>query len=253
MKTQAIFLFFILCLFTKLSAQGQYDLQFVTDQDIDCVNDVFYIDIQIKASTPADSFRLYNQNYRFTFDTLTLTNPSLEMELSNSGLEVYPDGTFSVYSAHNLFVLGDVVSYSYTHNGGVGYLLTDNWISIGRVAFDVIDDTACFDLIWNDQNQFPFTYIGGINNNGTTYEADGNSYVDYSACINSLCANCPANLSFSNTIPDGLQLADQSIYSDGTVPSFGNTSFKAGQIIELGAGFSVEPLAIFSAEIEGCN
>lgn len=253
MKNLSILLLFILGTTMKLFAQGEYDLQLVIGQDTDCTNDIFYVDIQIKSTTSADTFRLYNQNYRFTFDTLVLANPRLEAELSNSGLEVYADGSYSVYSAHTLYVLGDVASYSYTFNGGVGYLMTDEWLSIGRVAFDIIDDSGCINLNWNDQTQFPFTYIGAINSDGTTYEVAANSYTGFSACVSSLCANCPANLSFSNAIPDGLHLADQSISAAGTVTSFTNISFKAGQIIELVPGFSVELSAVFSVEIEGCS
>ncbi len=77
------------------------------------------------------------------------------------------------------------------------------------------------------------------------YDQNGN-LVDCSGSV------CPTTLDAANILTGNYQ-AGISINSDGTVPSSNTTSFKAGQIIILDSGFSVEPNAEFSAEIEACG
>ncbi len=240
-------------IFTQLSAQGLYDLRLVNVQEADCENDVFYIDIQIKAASPSDTFRLSAANYRFNFDTQIINNPRLETELANSGLEIYPDNSYSLYSPHSINTSIGILSYNYLLEDGVGHLVSNDWLSIGRIAFDIVNNAGCATLIWNNQSQHPNTFVSAIHHDGSTYEVDGNNYINSSVCINIICPICPASLTFSGVIPNGSYLASQTIEVDGTMQNNGNLSLKAGQLIILEKGFSVEPLAIFSAEIEGCG
>lgn len=245
-----------LCAMSKGFAQanGQYDLQLVSVQPTDCDNNIFYIDLQVRASSATTVFRISDQNYRFEYDPSILTNPRIETELTFSALVVSTDGSVSFFTDHTLNgSLGTVVSYSFELAGGAGYPIGMDWVPVGRVAFDILDPDACIDLTWNDKNYFPPTYVGGIND-GNLYSADEGNYLDFSACIDALCVeSCPATLSISDAIADGTYLADLSITSDGIVPASGAVSFKAGQEIELGMGFSVKLQADFSAEIEGCT
>jgi len=246
----------VLCATSKGFAQAneQYDLRLVSIQPTDCDNNIFYVDIQVRASGTATGFWISDQNYRFRFDPSVLANPRIETELVFSGFVPLLDGTASFFTTHTLNgSLGPVVSYNFELAGGDGYFIGMDWVSAGRVAFDILDPAACIDLTWNDKNYFPPTYVGGIDD-GNLYNVDEGDYLDFSACIDALCAeSCPANLSISNTITDGTYLADLNVISDGIVREGTVVSFKAGQEIQLNTGFSVELQSDFSAEIEGCT
>lgn len=232
---------------------GQYDVRLVEEQSIDCDNNVLYVDIELRASSLSTPYRLADQNYRFTYDLAVLSNPRLEQELDISGFIVGSDGNGSFYGAHTLTgTLGEVISYNVELAGGTGYLMDTTWLSIGRMAFDIIDPTGCINLDWIDESSFPPTYVGEIDN-GNLFKADEGVYGSFSGCVDDLCAeDCPVLLGLPGAVPDGTYSAKISVYSDGIIMPGSNVSFKAGNDITLDVGFSVEPQADFSAEIEGC-
>ncbi len=123
--------------------------------------------------------------------------------------------------------------------------------SDGTIDLTVIGGTAPYNYFWTneatseDQNNLPAgTYSVLIT------DANGCSSA-YTAEVQEDC--CPATLLIPGNIPSNLYQAGQSITSNGTVPPGGTVDFKAGQIISLISGFTVQPQADFSAEIEGCN
>ena len=243
----------ILFAFTCSIAQtGQYDVRFFQDPSFQCDSSVVYFDIQIKASNASTVFRLSEQNYRFSYDTLALANPRIDQELDISG--VVNDGIgVSVYDVHSLEgSLAHIISYNVELLSGEGYLLTDSWISVGRIAFDIVDAVGCVNLNWFTQTEYPITFIGQIDN-GVRSVANEGSYTDYLVCLPDVCAACPPTLSLSGIIMSDTYQADVSITSDGTIPVGEVVNYKAGDIILLDSGFSVEGQVDFSAEISDCN
>ncbi len=255
MKTLTTLALLILTSFTYIFAQttAQYDVQLVQEHPFQCGDGTIYFDIQVKASNAGSTFRLAEQNYRFDYDLSVLSNPRIDQELDISG--AVPDGIgTSLYIPHTLTgSLGPTVCYNVSLSSGAGYLLTNSWVSVGRVAFDIINTIGCVDLVWRTQNSFPITYVGEIYNNGELRIANEGTYNDFSGCLSNLCASCPANLNLSYVIPDNLYQADISVTSDGTVPDGGTVDYRAGNIITLDVGFTAEDQADFSAVIEGCN
>lgn len=255
MKVRTMVVLLGLCLMGKVFAQpnSQCDVRLASEQATDCDNDIFYVDIQVRASSPAAAFRISDQNYRFLFDMGILANPRIEAELALSGLVVPGDGSVSVYGDHTLTgSLGPTVSYNVQLDGGDGYLIDTSWVSIGRIAFDILNPSACIDLTSNSQDFFPPTYVGGIDGNGTLYQVGEGAYVDFSECVEALCETCPTALSVPGTIESGTYQADVRVYSTGTVSVGKTVAFKAGSEVVMDAGFSVNAQADFSAEIEGC-
>ncbi len=239
--------------FSCLTAQtGQYDVRFFQEPSFECDSNVIYFDIQLKASNIGTTFRLSEQNYRFGYDTLAFANPRIDQELDISG--VVNDGIgISVYDIHSLEgSLAHIISYNVELLSGEGYPLTDTWMSVGRIAFDIIDPTACINLIWFTHADYPITYIGQIDN-GVRSNVDEGNYNNYSVCLPAVCESCPSSLSLSSVIVDDTYQADISITSDGTVPNGGVVNYKAGDVILLDSGFTVENQAEFSAEISECN
>lgn len=96
------------------------------------------------------------------------------------------------------------------------------------------------------------TDANGINQS-LTLQINGQTPI-YDASGNLLCGNlCPVFLAPSGFTTTGLYSADHSIDADATVPTGNNTEYTAGQVIKLDQGFTVQPNAEFSAEIEDCN
>jgi len=246
---------FVLTLFTLtfLNAQtGQYDVRLVQQHPFQCGDASIYFDIEIKSSSAGTAFRVSEQNYRFDYDSLVLTNPRIHQELGLSGM--VNDGIgLSAYDTHTLNgTLGAVVSYNVELMSGAGLAIFNAWKPVGRIAFDIIDATACVNLVWRTHADFPITFISEVKN-GVLFEVAEGNYNNYSGCLSSICLSCPTALNLPNIIPDNTYQADVSITSDGTVPTSGNVDYKAGNVILLDSGFSVEPQADFSAVIDDCN
>ncbi len=139
-------------------AQGEYQVRF-NNKQADCDRGVVTVDLEIKASTSA--INLTEQNYRFTFNNDALANPRILQELAISGMT----GS-SIYAAHTLKgSVSNIVSYNVELAGGDGFELNNDWVTVGRVAFDIMDDTRCMGLTWNNENTFPPTFIGEMVSN----------------------------------------------------------------------------------------
>ncbi len=177
------------CVGTPISGNGQFDVQFTSTQVADCENNTAYFDIEVRASSAANAFNIAEQNYRFTFDNTVLDNPSIETELTLSGSVTDAGGT-SFYAPHTLLgSSGDVVSYNVELGAGPGYMVGTDWVSVGRLSFDILDVTGCFDLTWNGSNDFPSTFISEKVSNELLTATEG-TYTDIATCIVDLC-NCP--------------------------------------------------------------
>lgn len=191
----------VMFLALSLSLYGQsgaYDVQFNMNS-IDCNTNQLFIDIEVKAPDAGTSFNMSEQNYRFSFTREALANPTIVQELTISGALSDSNGDFSAYNPHNLNGSADtVVSYNVELAFGTGYYIGTEWVSVGRIAFDVIDADACMELIWHDHapESFPPTFIGE-KVAANLYEAEETTYGNVSDCIPELCGtNLPIELSY---------------------------------------------------------
>lgn len=253
MKTITTFTLILCALTYSIAQTGQFDVRVIKQHPFQCGDASIYFDIEVKASSPSTAFRVSEQNYRFDYDSLVITNPRIHQELGLSG--IISDGVgVSSYDTHTLHgTLGGTLSYNVELLSGAGVAIFNDWKPIGRVSFDIINPTGCVNLIWRTHADFPITFISEVVSSGDIIEADEGNYYNYSGCLSTICSSCPAVLNLSNIIPDNTYKADLSISSDGTVPTSGNVGYEAGNVILLDSGFSVEPQADFSAVIDDCN
>jgi len=159
---------------TLVSAADEYDVRF---HNLTCDGDKVYVDIQVKASNLGESFNLSEQNYRFSFNSEAVQNPTIVQELQISGTV-----NNSFYTEHSLRgSKANIISYNVELAGGEGYLLSDDWVGVGRVAFDVVDNAECMELTWKTPGQFPPTYVGKATDNTRT-GAKGMNFNDLENC-----------------------------------------------------------------------
>jgi len=136
-----------------VSAADEYDVRF---HNATYDGTKVHVDIQVKASNLSETFNLSEQNYRFSFNAEAITNPTIVQELQISGAV-----NSSFYAQHSLRgSKANIISYNVELAGGEGYLLNDDWVGVGRLAFDVVDNTQCLELTWQTPGQFPPTYVG---------------------------------------------------------------------------------------------
>ena len=187
---------YLIALFT-LSAFGMHaqdgvsEVRFAITEDATCEAPyAMVVDLEVKAAE-GSSFFMSEQNYRFSFNRDALANPTIAEQIL---VGFIPGGPglfgFTLYSPHNLTgSLDTVVSYNIELQGGDGVQATDDkWISVGRVGFDVLDASACYDLEFHSQDVFPSTFVGEIYNNGTIRViTEESNYGNIGGCIADLC------------------------------------------------------------------
>ncbi len=86
--------------------------------------------------------------------------------------------------------------------------------------------------------------------------SDGNNFdmpwEDFCANGAAACESCPSDLNLSNPLITRAYQAGTTLSSESTAPAGTDVQFKAGDVILLDKGFSIEPGSSFSGEIEDC-
>ncbi len=179
MRKIAILLLTMLTVSTaSIGQNGQYDvrLQF---NNYDCDAQELLIDIDVKASSVDNAFRIAEQNYRFSFNASVIDDVRIVSEGTLSGyIEAEGELGYSSYSTHNIEgTLGNVVSYNIELTGGDGVLVDTAWVNVGTLAFHVFNPYDTFDLNWSTQSDFPPTVIIG-NFENELFEVAGGMYTN---------------------------------------------------------------------------
>ncbi len=171
---------------TIILAQPNSEVRLIMNEPADCINNIMYLDIEVRAASIEDTFRVSGQNYRFSFDGDLVGDPKIETELELSGVVTDGTNTVSFYNTHTLVgSLDTIVSYNVEHSGPVGYLITTDWLSIGRVSFDLLTDAGCFNFPVHIAPVFPSTSVSAITPNGLV--PTNITGQDLSACIEDIC------------------------------------------------------------------
>jgi len=175
----------------NFAQDGGADLRFLI-HSLDCENAEICFDIELRASEPGREFYLSEQNYRFGLNREITLNPSLSEELDVSGL-IVGDGTqgYSLYNEHTLTgSLDTIVSYNIELAGGDGiYIGANDYVSVGRICFEVLDFDQIFTLNWI-VGELPPTFVGEMYN-GQRYNVEIVSVLDYYHDFSGVCDNTP--------------------------------------------------------------
>ncbi len=179
LQTLSLLTLSILLFSSGLMAQSdsQYSVRF-TKQEVNCADEIIYLDLEVKALEGQAQYYISDQNYRFSFNRGAVENPRIVQELELSGT-TFSNEYSAFFDAHHLNgSLDTVVSYNVVLSGGTGYPIDDTrWYPVGRIAFDILDQDQCLQLKWHthDPVDFPPTFIGEKVAN-TLFELEEGSY-----------------------------------------------------------------------------
>lgn len=196
--TNALFTFlFSLVTVFAIGQDGEFDVRFDM-HDVDCNAGKIYVNIEVRANSAAGEFNIADQNYRFSYNRAAVVVGSIAIDT------MYLEGFVgtSLYDPHTLNgSIDTVVSYNVVLAGGTGEPVSSNWLTIGRISFDILDADQCLELIWHDHSpaMFPPTFIGE-KFAGSLYEVDEMLYLNNSVCPTPICNALPIELaSFEGT------------------------------------------------------
>ncbi|MEO1435700.1 MAG: T9SS type A sorting domain-containing protein, partial [Bacteroidota bacterium] len=223
--TNKIILFLLVCASAgnPVSAQsGAFDVRFLLN-NYDCNTNEVFIDVEIKAADAASTFRLSDQNYRFSFNRSSVnavwppvfhpnTNPSdrsfyIQEEQEISSFVMDQTGSPSFYSPHTLTgSIDTIVSLNVELSGGSGVMIEEvDWVKVSRLRVNINDPSSCVEFLWHTHapTDFPPTFIGE-KVAGSLFEVTENSYGDLSVCLADLCSTpLPVELTSFEVRPDG--------------------------------------------------
>lgn len=165
-KTMLSLMLMLLATWTIQAQQGQYDVRFV---EVESQAGIALVDVEIKAHAMDKEFYLAEQNFRFSFNEEAVIpystgNPSVSIQQE---FVVSGQVSNSLYAPHHLNgSLNNTISYNVELLGGEGYYITaDEWVKVGRLAFQLTSSNANLNLTWHRIADFPTTYITQKYNN----------------------------------------------------------------------------------------
>jgi len=192
-------------------------------------DNVYTVDIFVKALNPNETVAINEQNYRFDYNKEAIGNPSIVTTTGGLGFSnpVFSDnGNVSFFEVPTLTgSLGNLVSFNIEMSGGAGLALTSEEDTyIGSIAFEVINPSLPYNFNWHhfvgSEENWPPTYIGIQN---STERATGiftdnideanMSAADFTRTATHVCTIKDGALSIA--YPDGPAYEDLFISIDG--------------------------------------
>lgn len=226
-------------------SQALYDVRFNLDS-VDCVNEQVFIDIDVKAPSAANAFRIAEQNYRFSFTRSSIMPASSELYKENLvQFFTAENGSSGFYNNHTLTgSLDTIVSYNVELAGGDGVLVENSWQNVGTLKFDLVSvDNSCLDLIWHDQGIFPPTFISEKNAAGALVPAGESSYTNITnICVSDICNPLPVELTDFTAVDNRDECSVELSWTTAT-----ETDNDFFQIEKSTTGFDYQPIGTIEA------
>jgi len=258
------FLFVILFLTSSLIAS---DIEVKTElSEIDCSlsQSIVYIDILIKrADSRSGDIFLENQNYRFSINSKTLKFGTffIHSEGEISGFTNYADGSYSLFSEHDLNGSTEhIISYNIDYLGGTsGYRLKDEWTKVGTIGATLLTNKECSSTSLLTDSDFPSTVLI-ITKDNKIKEIDKKPTVyNTEYCVSNHCNRCLPYLSL-NSIDQNYTLGELFehkvsgyIEADNRISQQSDIIYNVTDYGLLKPGFEVSTNSTFEVKVEGCQ
>jgi hypothetical protein len=196
---------------TTLSAQnGQFDVRFSV-KNVDCAANKVTILVQVKARDGAHTFKMGDANYRFDYDPRQIANPSIVSQENFSNRVPSSDLNYGPQNLNGSSAGPTVGTVSlntiYTGSAESAKDVSTSWMTVSAIQFDIINATACFNLIWHDDQTFPVTGMNEVvPRAGAVFEYDlyivaaGGYFGNSNVCIPNICTPMIAMNDINTTI-----------------------------------------------------
>jgi gliding motility-associated-like protein len=148
-----------------LAQNGLYDVRILI-KTFDCANNTVIFQVQVRASKQTNKFMLGDANYRFTYDPRQIKHPTLASQDNFSNQSPAMDRN---YGPQNLTgstegstkaILSINCFYSGSSSGAMQ--VDTSWTNVSSIKFDVLDDSKCINIKWNNNNTFPITGMNEV-------------------------------------------------------------------------------------------
>lgn len=187
-----IILVTLICFLTTMLFAQNIDVNIITEPRCDIPNNKHIIDILVQKGNTPNDVNLSTQNYRFSYNTLALSNPVILSNNSdlNFGNPVNSNNgnNTSIFKNPSLIgsTLGEIsLNIDLEEDTDGYYLSTVSSTYICSIQFDIVDGTESINIDWHEKIQHPATLIASKNNNQETIVVQ--EFDDTK--VNS-CANC---------------------------------------------------------------
>ncbi len=228
--TSTLLLYAIILGLTTTSAIGQngsFNTRFLV-KNFDCSNNKIVFQVQVKSPDFDHAFLMGDANFRFDYDPRIINNPQIITQDNFSNQEPALDDNYATQNLNGSSVnaTSGTVSLNIVYSGSQNdaFLVADEWTNVASISFDIVNTTACIDLIWHDDTQFPVTGM-----NEVVLKSDGQYdqfpvtangfWGDLAVCLPQLCNSIVAsddiNAALKNTAVSG-SLAVNDNTTDGT-------------------------------------
>ena len=184
-----------------VAQNGLYDVRIKTKM-FDCDANAVILQLQVRASSLANGFRLGDANYRLNYDPRQISNPtivsqdnfssqtpSLDNNYGQQNINGSSEGTTKAILSLNCF---------YSGGGQSAKWLDTTWTTVSCLKFNVKDTTKCFSINWHDDKTFPITGMNEVVITSTSpYQYATQSvpasgvFIGIDGCFTNSCDNQP--------------------------------------------------------------
>lgn len=160
---------------TVFGQKGSFDVR-LSLNSVDCKNGKALVGVQVKASDDAQTFQMGDANYRFEYNAMQLSNPSIVRQENFSSQATQIDRNYGLQNLQGSREVANqgIVSLNtfYTGSNAGAKLVPNTWLPVSTLNFDIVDFRTPISLKWHDNRTFP---ISGMNQVKIT-DADPSSF-----------------------------------------------------------------------------
>jgi gliding motility-associated-like protein len=161
-KTYSLMTLCALCTLTMEAQTGTYDLRLV-NKGADCKAGKLNVGVEVKAADTRSVFNMGDANYRFEYNAAHIQSPTL---ISQDNFTNAKDKNYAPQNLQGSREVGNkgIVSLNtfYTAGNGGVQKVTDKWLSVATIGFDIKDFKNTIELRLRDNKAFPISGMSQV-------------------------------------------------------------------------------------------
>jgi gliding motility-associated-like protein len=152
---------------SAVAQNGAYDVRFQV-KEIQCADRNVTVELQVKAHSATTNFVMGDANYRFEYDPRTIRNPRIVSQMNFSSQAPARNANYGIQNLNgskvNAAGTAGIVSLNtfYTGSDEGGQAVSNTWVTVSEIRFDLLQTDSCFQLKWHDNKTFPITGMNEV-------------------------------------------------------------------------------------------